>query len=88
MKNFKTGIKKNWAIELIRKDDDKLHDSARWIDVLKKKIVHGPISNVGVLNVGVFKRRSHQTSESQTSECSNEGVGQTSECSNVGVIIA
>ena len=48
----------------------------------------GPTSNVGVSNVGVFKRRSHQTQESQTSECSNAGVGQTSECSNVGVIIA
>ncbi len=54
----------------------------------QKKGKNGPTSNVGVSNVGVFKRRSHQTSESQTSECSNAGVGQTSECSNVGVIIA
>ncbi len=52
------------------------------------KAKDGPTSNVRVSNVGVLKRKSHQTSESQTAEYSNVGVGKTSECSNVRVIIA
>ncbi len=46
----------------------------------------GPTSNVGVSNVGVFKRRSHQTEESSNAGVSNVGrsnarVVQTSESS-------
>ena len=47
------------------------------------KLEMGPTTNVGVSNLGVVKRRSGQTQESQTSEWvkrrsgSNVGVGQT-----------
>ncbi len=63
-------------------------DSDIKVCLIGDRAKYGPTSNVGVSNVGVFKRRSHQTQESQTSECSNAGVGQTSDCSTVGVIIA
>ncbi len=61
--------------------------NAEW-QIFTIGVSEGLKSNVGVSNVGVFKRRSHQTQESQTSKCSNAVVDQTSECSNVGVIIA